>query len=963
MAFVMAHMDEAAFNTTFDYIKSTAINATLYFVPSPKDIIYFLPRLATRAGTFVIEEIPGAFHNVFEGALSGHTIADATADAQREIVMAASTGSAATAGAATGSAGAYVVQNDTPVWRFMQVFNLNNLSSLGGLFAYMTSKWFVSCFAVAMVLNRTTIYASARRNLRLNWQGRALLRLAPILVLLALSRTLLQTMRCQTSPAYSEMRWGNASKRTKLDFAESGGMLYGLSSSALFWESELDSCRAVDMIYVESGEFPAGSLRTLWPTFGVFCFAQFVETLSCALQGTTPATEIGMSLFEHSLAFAEAEAMVSTRIGLSSTRKESAMATTNISEPALILKSSYILSRFNVPAEVLLVELLSALNHLSSHVLGVFGLQAKYRLLNTGVWGLAFMASFLWGLLTLSRDSSSDTGSVSTGILRFPTVCVVGFIPHMIVLVGLLICGSIYVLALGISILFPPENFPRHATWWERLRQAHGNMQANIPLAGLSVNMREDFYTSLLRTGFTALTAASEAVFLNEGRRINVGYWTWLEEDRMQELSQSLRQSAQGRLKVNMALDGIAAGVALSQVDSGMGGDSQSETLQGGYAREKGTEALKGKAVRNMRRDSVGAHQRGTRYIFAFGYLSGIFWLLTGWAALIACKALESIGVRRRPAWLASLLEEPARIKIRAPIRRSTHQLDFWMMTESGNLRTPRTLDVDVAMETRRRMQLNEHTWGVEEEEKLDASLYTWFARGGWWGERDESGDYEALLEDDDTLSVISTSTAVTEDEWASQTSGQVTPTQSSYQLAEGRAASPADDLAFEPSQLARLLNPQDSEARDEARMLAAHLVSDRPLTRRRYQGSNASAKLQVLLSSRFRPPGFRPSSPTGRLTPEEEAELLEYLIVKYRDRKRTDAASSGTEWRDGADGMGEGGPQCVVCQSSPRTILAWPCRCLSLCEECRVSLAMNNFGSCVCCRQEVVAFSRLFVP
>ena len=51
------------------------------------------------------------------------------------------------------------------------------------------------------------------------------------------------------------------------------------------------------------------------------------------------------------------------------------------------------------------------------------------------------------------------------------------------------------------------------------------------------------------------------------------------------------------------------------------------------------------------------------------------------------------------------------------------------------------------------------------------------------------------------------------------------------------------------------------------------------------------------------------------------------------------------------------------VCQSSPRSIIVWPCRCLSLCDDCRVTLAMNNFDKCVCCRRDVVSFSRVFVP
>jgi hypothetical protein len=44
-----------------------------------------------------------------------------------------------------------------------------------------------------------------------------------------------------------------------------------------------------------------GSLSRLWPLFETLCFSQFVETISCAVQGRQVAAETGMTLFEHSL--------------------------------------------------------------------------------------------------------------------------------------------------------------------------------------------------------------------------------------------------------------------------------------------------------------------------------------------------------------------------------------------------------------------------------------------------------------------------------------------------------------------------------------------------------------------------------------------------------------------------------------------------------------------------------------
>ncbi|PVG04101.1 hypothetical protein CPB86DRAFT_721686 [Serendipita vermifera] len=56
----------------------------------------------------------------------------------------------------------------------------------------------------------------------------------------------------------------------------------------------------------------------------------------------------------------------------------------------------------------------------------------------------------------------------------------------------------------------------------------------------------------------------------------------------------------------------------------------------------------------------------------------------------------------------------------------------------------------------------------------------------------------------------------------------------------------------------------------------------------------------------------------------------------------------------------------CVICMGSERVIICWPCRCLSMCDDCRSNLASRNGPSkhsCPCCRQSVEGFSRIFIP
>ena len=956
-------MTEASINSTFNYVKATAFNATAFLVPRPKDLLYLFPRIAARAGTFVTDDLPGAFENIFAAQFGGRLLEQATAG---DGGMAASPAVAA-ANILAGAGGNEQAVAEGGFFTFFQSFGLQQLRTFGGLFSYLTSKWALGCFIVSVVLKRTAIYASTRRNLRLNWQVRAALRILPILVLLSLCRSLVQSMKCQMSPDFSLMRYGELDKHTKLDFSGEGGLLYQITSLVLFYETDAESCSAVDMISTHEKpiDFPNGSMAMLWPSFQAFSLAQFIETIVSSLQNISPATETGMTLFEHSLAFAEAEAMVTHQLGLGwtssahSNSDSKPSGESNSTRVTKLVTKSFLISRFNVPPEVLLVALISSLNNLSSQILGVFGMQSKYRLINTGVWGLAFMSAFTWGFVKSSLDQGLDSG-----IFRYPTVCVVGFIPHTLILMGISLCASIYAFALLITMLSPPDSFPPNMTLRQRFWTAQENMQANVSLSTLKIDMKEDFYTSLLRTGITALTAASEAVYLNEGQRIKIGHWTWIEEEQMHEITRSGSEPK---------MSGDAAFRSKDSIPTANKTDVDSELLRGGYARERSTKALKVKNHRSVREnDGVGAHLRGARFMLAYNFFAGIFWLVIGWSAIFLFRALALFGIRRRPQWLSSLLVDPP-LTAKAPPNQdsSPRELEFWILSDNGELALPRDDNIDVATETKRRLQMAERVWGPTQEEQLDSKLYSWFVHGGWWGERDDSDDYRqpATFPDDDTTSMVSFSTTATDDTdpgWSSTASGRATPTQDDYAPRSTRESSVSADLHLGPAQLARLLNPTDSESRDEARLLAAHLTSEHALTRAAYRkgGGAAAPRTAALTSTRFRPPGFQPAAPSGRLTREEEAELLEWLIVAYRAKGGRPVATAGTaDWASGGDGMGAGGPLCVVCQTAPRTVLAWPCRCLSLCDDCRISLAMNNFGSCVCCRQEVVAFSRLYVP
>lgn len=847
------------------------------------------------------------------------------------------------------------------------------------------------------------VYAGSRQRIFLTWEKRLAIRLIPILLFISQIYRLLQAVRCQTCYDYSLYRHGDPNMHKPLDWATEGGFLYKLSSMLLFWETDERACSSVGM----SKSYPGGPARygsfaLLWLMFLRVCLNHFIDTLSCSLQQRTVMTETGMSVFDHSLAFAEAEAMVSHALGLglfgmSKTEGGSSRTpmkshrpgqanSTLVSEEALTITRLFYLDKFNVPPEVLLIALVSCCNILVANVIAVFDKQRKLRLINTSFWGLCFMATFIWGLF---HESSNSQGDTSSSILRIPTVCIVTFMPHMLIIMGMVVCAMIYALALTLTALSLGTNpdIPEPANMIERFMIAHENLHASIQFRGLELRWHEDFYTALLRVGFAALNAASEAVFLSEGRSVEVRRFTWLEEDRMDEI-----EAVRNRRNVpTTPSTHFHIAEEFSKPVKG------ALPWQSGYGIEKkiGTEKKENETTTILNVSDgqtihpqpgpggVGALQRSSRFYLLFVFLRGIFFLITGWVAFLTGKILDFLGITRRPRWLRRLVGASLRRSQAGKQREEAGEpqefvtsntggagLEAWFNegAESGALRNE-DIDIEDVMRRRMKMETMNQEWTNKEENRLDSHLYRWWKTGGWWGLIDKSLDYapSQVGQEEDNTSVFSMSTSATDEDrsWDSETpsSGQRTPTQRSLFASRENTPEPSTDVPLDAAALARLLNPPDREAKAEARILASHLQptsNPRIVTRSVFRRQMEMERSRVLLAGRTGRKMTSSSilannSPTAveqsrALTVQEEEEALESLILSRRQQRR------------GSDDDSKG-PMCVVCQSSSRTIIAWPCRCLCVCEDCRVSLAMNNFSKCVTCRREVGGFVRLWVP
>ncbi|KAJ4300260.1 hypothetical protein N0V88_002932 [Collariella sp. IMI 366227] len=844
-----------------------AVNLTK-FAPSLEDLVRAGPRMVMklgRLGSFI--SFPDAIDGFSQRVVSDPTDTDAfsstamaAADLIETLTEATSTDSSASM-VAEAAAAAAATQDPNA---FVSRFSMEGARGLGSVFSYATSKWALSCIAMAVIINRTHIFAATRRRPRLQWPARLLLRIAPILLLLFQARRILQSIQCQTSPDFSELRWGNSSKSSDLMFAQPNAVFHWLSSSLLFGATDEYSCRSARMISWDTLDQPelVGSLSRLWPLFETFCLSQFVEVLSCAVQGRPIAAETGMTLFEHSLAFAEAEAAISNQLGWGLFTNSSNKASATSAGSKIALTRSMIMKRVNTPPEVLWIAFFSAMSHATSHILGVFNLQPKFRLINTGFWGLCFMGNIFWSAVLFNPDDPAVQG-----LLRFPTVCIVGFIPHILILLGIFACALVYASALMLSALSAPSVGPNgeRLNILQRLVNAHGNMQANVSLAEIRIRLDMDFYTALLRVGFGAITMASEAVYLNEDHQVGLKRYTWLEDERMRELE-------------DLRMQWIGGGVPGSRFDSvGTIGlvpikDSHANAMSG-YAREKAAQQIpKGNMSGRRARDGVGAGERSSRWVTVFEYVLYIGRLVLVIWALTTIRIMRLIGLRTPPRWLRGVSQrpKPAPTKKKSAQRRSLN-VDYLSPGEGRQLfAVPRTDEVDVEAELRRR--IGPPVFSAEtsqpvppiDETAVDSKLYSYFLRGGWWGNRDSSGEYapstaqdaDTGVDDDfDTTSVISSTETASELDWESDpedgnsisalSDGQRTPTQSH----------PAPFFSFSSAMssgcASREASPSRSpEDRDEARALASHLTSDGIMTRSRFRQQQQRQRQQVLLTN-----------------------------------------------------------------------------------------------------------------
>lgn len=85
---------------------------------------------------------------------------------------------------------------------------------------------------------------------------------------------------------------------------------------------------------------------------------------------------------------------------------------------------------------------------------------------------------------------------------------------------------------------------------------------------------------------------------------------------------------------------------------------------------------------------------------------------------------------------------------------------------------------------------------------------------------------------------------------------------------------------------------------------------------------------------------------------------ILNEVILERNISKTTDTSDDKDEFINNFEE--ELDNICLICKYNKRSVVLWPCRCLVICGDCRISLGHKGFTRCISCKKEVKGFGIL---
>ncbi|KAK7208407.1 hypothetical protein BZA70DRAFT_49971 [Myxozyma melibiosi] len=728
---------------------------------------------------------------------------------------------------------------------------------LGSFVTYLTSPFALLCMLMAVILNRTVVFASVRRPRTMPFFLRLLVRLVAIVQLTRAIGPLIVALKCYST---------------------------GLAPyiPEYFAVATPEECPKPDI---------------LWSLYKAFCTGHFVETFSSALQGRLPSRDTGMTLFEYSLAFQEAQ---------------------SAQRPSV---------------EVLVVSLLWAFNYLIFLIISVFDLQ-HYRLIPSTVFGMISLSYF--GVSAVLNDRAQ----------YFPTVWIIGFAPHLAVLCVIILCGTIYTLAALCS---------------------GGTANLHATVQTVNISLAEDFYSCLLKLGILVLTSAADVTYMAEGPALAVPARTWIEAlefqkrpgfesiDEPPETAESAAASSAAgsslRRRIKFSASNLVSENSSSTIDSSaFGAQLIRRRRHSRSGRRRSSAGFAGGFLSSPLSSSTRASTSSSSAVGpSSGYASENTRVGNG------LSGLDSAGGQRRKG------ADRFRWFVIAYRIRMAYILVVWTFRMCRDIVRRGVLNIRRKLFGYEIPETEENTNVNADRGFVNALIFGSFTEDEWYSalvngaefpEDDESGEFSPESNND----------VEEEDDDYEDDDGDAEEDNEGKVVVASYASRSADlelfpELEGSDMSLATLLNPRDDDERHLADIMRAHLSANQIMTRNQmlnYQQYQQQQQQQI------DDEGWYSDDSDSDIF---EAENLAALINEIRSsKKQTSRAHSGFD-DDDADDIRYQPSLCVVCQASQRSIVLWPCKCVAICEDCRASLAVRNFKGCVCCRRDVVSYSKLYVP
>ncbi|CUM64485.1 uncharacterized protein PRCAT00002090001 [Priceomyces carsonii] len=362
----------------------------------------------------------------------------------------------------------------------------NYTNAIFQLFTYCSSLYGLCCLIMAIILNRTLVFASTNNRSsehRERKDDKVRNRSREIMIFILRFSAIVLLLQCFNSVLVA------------LNFNSHAG----LKNTDMSWFHYLlpDRFFAYDplnppnkyMVSTDSQGMAGPTSDMYWPIFLTICYLTFIETFISVIQGKRPYTETGFTIFEHSLAFHEASFGAT---GFFASQKVSRIPNT-----AMLVLSLYLV-----------------FNHSNIQIGGLLNDNA-YRLIPLTISGLSFMVYFIYELFSSQY---------------FPIVIFATFLPQLLILA--VICLSLFIFILAVVT---------NGFSLKDLNCASFLFEDNEDLGlrnYLSFNLDEDFQKAFLNCGVLAIILAGKSSYISELSPINTYAQTWVEKSFWQKLQE-----------------------------------------------------------------------------------------------------------------------------------------------------------------------------------------------------------------------------------------------------------------------------------------------------------------------------------------------------------------------------------------------------------------------------------------